>query len=88
MILTLLVWIIDNWEDVRELSNAWFLTSNAIREIFSLLLSQWKACLKNIDEKDKVMFDYSDIEMQSFMKCWMPIFVFNWNIKDNISKIF
>ena len=50
MILTLLVWIIDNWEDVRELSNAWFLTSNAIREIFSLDLFPNKF----VDKKSKI----------------------------------
>ncbi len=69
--------VLENWQQVRELRSAGFLTSDAVRQIFATISRQKKTTLSELRMEDAKMFDYSEIEMRRFMASGVAIKTFS-----------
>jgi len=74
-------------QDLRELYEAWFLTTDVIRHLFAMLCDNWKASIIDIISDDKKMFWMNNIQIEFFRKWWIAPFSFSSDINSQLIDI-
>ncbi len=66
-----------SWIEIRELFSSGLLHSHSITYIYSAMCEKWKISHDKLEMNDRVMFAYTEREMELFIMFWIPIFTFS-----------
>lgn len=78
---------LQGWNEVRELTQAWFLHSRSVKYLYAHLCELWKASRNDLDIWDKEIFWYSQREMEGLIAFWVPIFSFSPFVNRSLDEL-
>lgn len=82
--INILSWELNNWDEVRELCNAWFLITDSVIELYTKLSQLGKVNFKELKIGDASMFWYEEFEMRQMIAVWEFFSAPIWPMRDRI----